>query len=337
MPELVRCDRRAWLLFFWPTLWFWPSSIGKEAVLLLAVGLVTLGYVGRHERIHWIPIVAGFALALAIRPHLAGVLAVAICVAEWTSREWTFARLLQSVVMSALAVWLLVTAFGMLSLADIEAAEQLLRTTAEQTNQGGSAFDTGGGYATAIPMAFVNILFRPFITEANSPMALVSSLEMMAVLGARVPQPAARAVQSAVVAAQSAPEICDSVHVSLRLMIGLTFQNFGIIARQRALVMPMLLLMFVAAPGAPGAQRAARHAAAPRRRVWRSDAEHRRSHRPVPPHELAGTRVARSRPHGAAARPKGIARRHDPHVSPGRRRYTLARRSGNRCLSCPAG
>ena len=53
------------------------------------------------------------------------------------------------------------------------------------------------------------------------------------------------------------------------LMIGLTFQNVGIIARQRALVMPMLLLMFVAAPG-QGAQSIVRPR--PRRRVWGSEA-----------------------------------------------------------------
>ena len=174
--------RCALLLFFWPTLWFWPSSIGKEAVLLLAIGLVTLGYVGRAERIHWVPMISGLVLALAIRPHVAGVLVVSTCVAEWAARGWTPRRAAQSVLASALAVWLLVVAFGLLGLAsaDSDVLEEFVLDTAQQTNQGGSAFERSGSFATAVPMAFVNILGRPFVTEAHTPMALVSSLEMVA-------------------------------------------------------------------------------------------------------------------------------------------------------------
>jgi hypothetical protein len=262
----------ALLLFLWPTLWFWPSSIGKEAVLILAVGLVTIGYVGRHERIRWMPTILGFALVLAVRPHLAGVLAVATCWAEWTSRTWTPGRLLQSVVMSAVSLWLLVTAFGMLNLPDIEAAEQLLRDTAEHTNQGGSAINSGGGYATAIPMAFVNILFRPFITDVTSVTTLVSSLEMMT-LWALVFRNRRR-VWSSLRSWQQNRLLRLAIPFTFLyvLMIGLTFQNVGIIARQRALVMPMLLLMFVAAPGASGVRAQSVRRSQPRRRMWGNDA-----------------------------------------------------------------
>ena len=259
----------ALLLFVWPTLWFWPSSIGKEAVLILAVGLVMLGYVGRDDRVRWIPTIAGLAIALAVRPHLAGVLAVATCWAEWTSRSWTPGRLVQSAVMSAVAVWLLITAFGMLNLRDIEAAEELLRVTAEHTNQGGSAISSGGGYATAIPLAFINILFRPFITDVTSVTTLVSSIEMMTLWTLVFRN--RRRVRSSLRAWQQNRLLRFAIPFTFLyvLMIGLTFQNVGIIARQRALVMPMLLLMFVAAPG-QGAQSIVRPR--PRRRVWGSEA-----------------------------------------------------------------
>jgi hypothetical protein len=247
----------ALLLFLWPTLWFWPSSIGKEAVLLLAIGLVTLGYVGRAERIHWIPMVSGLALAMAIRPHLAGVLAVSMCVAEWAARGWTARRLTQAVLASALAVWLLVVAFDLLGLAsaDSDVLQAFVLDTAAQTNQGGSAFERAGHLITALPMAFVNILCRPFVTEAHNPMALVSSLEMMAfwVLVIRN----RRQLWSVLRSSRINRLLRFAIPFSLLyiLMIGLTFQNFGIIARQRALVMPALLLVLAAAVPAARTQR----------------------------------------------------------------------------------
>ena len=240
--------RCALLLFFWPTLWFWPSSIGKEAVLLLAIGLVTLGYVGRAERIHWIPMASGFALALAIRPHLAGVLAVSTCVAEWAARGWTARRVFQSLLASALALGLLVTAFSLLGLAnaDSDALETFVLDTAQQTNQGGSAFERSGSLAMALPMAFVNLLGRPFVTEAGNPMALVSALEMMAfwVLVIR----SRRQLGSALRSWRNNRLLRFAIPFSVLyiLMIGLTFQNLGIIARQRALVMPALLMVLAA-------------------------------------------------------------------------------------------
>jgi len=259
----------ALLLFFWPTLWFWPSSIGKEAVLLLAVGLVTLGYVGRAERIHWLTMVSGLALAMVIRPHLAGVLAVSICVAEWTSRDWTFRRVAQSIVASAAALWLLTSALDLVGLggADLDSMQAFVAHTAQQTHQGGSSFERASP-AFAVPMAFFNMLCRPFITEANSPMAFVSSLEMMAfwLLVFRH----GRRLRSVLQSWRSNRLLRFAIPFALLyiLMLGITFQNAGIIARQRALVMPVLLSLVAMVPAA----RARRAPVKQYRRVWRRPA-----------------------------------------------------------------
>ncbi|RPI57369.1 MAG: hypothetical protein EHM55_02095 [Acidobacteria bacterium] len=260
-------QQAALLLFFWPTLWFWPSSIGKEATLLLAIGLVMLGYVGRGERIHWIPLAGGFALALAVRPHLAGVLAISACVAEWTSRGWTPRRVAQSLVASAGALWLTIRALELLGLSgtDLASMQEFVAYTGQQTYQGGSAFDRPT-MAAAIPMSFINILCRPFITEANNGMALASSLEMMALWAIALLN--LRNLKSVLQSWRSNRLLRFAIPFALLyiLMIGLTFQNFGIIARQRTLVMPALLLLFAAKPVV--AMRRAR--TVPTRRVWRN-------------------------------------------------------------------
>jgi hypothetical protein len=256
------------LLFFWPSLWFWPSSIGKEAVLLLAVGLVTLGYVGCEGRIRWLPMTAGLSLALVIRPHLAGVLAVSTCVAEWTTGGWTTRRFAQSIFTSILAVWLLVKAFGMLGLeqADYGSIESFVLHSSGQTFQGGSAFDRADSLPVAVPMAFLNILFRPFIIEAHSSMALVSSLEMMVFWWVVIRNRRHIATRLRSWGDNRFVRFAVPFVLLYIVMIGITFQNFGIIARQRALVMPALLLVMA---GVPAFGRHRRRAVAGRpRRIW---------------------------------------------------------------------
>jgi hypothetical protein len=257
-------------LFFWPSLWFWPSSIGKEAVLLLAVGLVTIGYVGRSERIHWVPLVSGLTLAMSVRPHLAGVLAVSMCVAEWCAREWTLRRMFQSVAAGALMVWLVGVAFSLLGLSGARADgfETYVLQTAGQTNTGGSSFERSESLVSAVPMAFVNILARPFITEANNAMALASSVEMLALWGIIFTH--RRTLGSVLRSWRMNRLVRFAMPFTLLyiLMIGITFQNSGIIARQRTLVIPMVLLMIAAVPVAV----TRRTSSAPRRRVWRHHA-----------------------------------------------------------------
>jgi hypothetical protein len=235
----------ALLLFFWPSLWFWPSSVGKEAVLLLAIGLVTLGYVGNGRRIRWAPMTAGLILALIIRPHVAGVLAVAACASEWTSGGWTSRRFVQSMVTSALTITLLVKAFTLLGVnsTDYTSVESFVTHWAQQTSQGGSAIERADSSLVAVPMAFINILFRPFLTEARSAVAIVSSLEMLAFWALVLLN--VQRLSSVFRSWQTNRLLRFVIPFALLyiLMIGLTFQNLGIIARQRTLVLPALLMV----------------------------------------------------------------------------------------------
>jgi hypothetical protein len=93
-------------------------------------------------------------------------------VAEWTCREWSARRVAQSVLASAVALWLVISALDMMGLgsADLDTMQAFVVQTSGQTSQGGSAFDQIGTGAAAVPMAFVTILCRPFLTEATSPM-----------------------------------------------------------------------------------------------------------------------------------------------------------------------
>src|SRR5207302_1290095 len=75
--------RYALLVFFFPTLLFWPSSIGKEAFMILALGAAALGaaqlFVGRFRGLVWLAL--GLWGAAVVRPHMALIVGAGLVVA----------------------------------------------------------------------------------------------------------------------------------------------------------------------------------------------------------------------------------------------------------------
>src|SRR5262245_533392 len=82
VPE-GRLGTYAKLVFFLPSLAFWPSSVGKEAPMLFGLGLATYGaarlLAGRGGGLVWT--VCGVVLAGAIRPHVAALFMIGLGIA----------------------------------------------------------------------------------------------------------------------------------------------------------------------------------------------------------------------------------------------------------------
>lgn len=240
----------AWLCL-WPSLWFWPSSIGKEALLLLATGMVVYGYAGPRGRFRMVWLLLGLGFCLLVRPHLATVFAVSLAASYWLSlgRRWTFGTLVQAAVSAILAVVIFSQALTQLGLADadLEGVQEYIQYRASLTTVGGSTIETARGQGLlAVPMAFVNILMRPFPWEAHNAFALVSALEIavfwwLVWRRRRALGLALRTWRSNRLLRFALPTIFLYV-----LMIGLTFGNLGIISRQRTLIFPFLFLVLEA-------------------------------------------------------------------------------------------
>jgi hypothetical protein len=242
-PVVVRYATWIWV---WPSLWFWPSSVGKEAVIVLATGILLFGYAGRSGSIRWGPYLAGVLLALAIRPHYAAFLVLVTGVTHWLG-SWegrSPRRLVEAGVVVLVAVMALVAMTSMFGVesADLEGMQELLVFRGQKTLIGGSNLGSLPSGVTGVPLAFVNIWMRPFPWEAHNLTALLSMAELL-VLWTLV----WRYRKSLL----SVPK-CWRTHRFLRfatvtvvgytLLIGYTFGNLGIIARQRT---PMFIFVFM--------------------------------------------------------------------------------------------
>lgn len=234
-----------WLVF-WPSIVFWPSSIGKEAFLLFTLGLAVWGYAHLPSPAAWPALVGGLLLTGMVRPHLAGVAMVAMVVGVLMTRskghmtgKWYFQLLFWG---AALAITMYLSA-GALGIESAESAVEKVEYQATQSNQGGSAAGVLSVSPLQIPNALIRTLFRPFVWEAGSPFMLVSAVEVIVLVALIVLR--RRQLRVALRDWRQHRLIGFSVVfvVLCALMLGFAMSNLAIIARQRVLLFPALLLL----------------------------------------------------------------------------------------------
>jgi hypothetical protein len=240
-----------WILLF-PSLVYWPSSIGKESIVLMGLGIAVMGFVGRNERINWPLLALGVFLVFAIRPEVAGVLVVSFILAQWLSfgGRWTARRAAQAVVIAGVGTVALVYFMRASGL------EQLDLEYVTSYVEGSNARDVGGGSSIepvevgplGIPVALMNILFRPFPWEAGNAMMLLAGAEIwlfwLIVLARR--QNFLRALNDW--RGDRLLRIAIPFILIYSIALGMMMSNLGIIARQRIFLFPFLFVLLEARP-----------------------------------------------------------------------------------------
>lgn len=248
--------RYAVLVLFLPSLLFWPSSIGKEAWMCLALGVVAYG--SSRLLTHasgGLPVIATGALMLyMVRPHVAALISVATFVAVLLKRPPKDASILFPIGKLAVIVLLgagLVVAVGQLEQFfgvdefNSDAVETTLNEVAQQTGQGGSQFTSGSTTdlsPSRFPEAFVGVMFRPFPWQATNLQALIAAAES-AFLAALVLTSWSRILGS-IRSILRTPYVLLCCTYTVLFVYGFSaFANAGILVRQRVQVLPFVLVL----------------------------------------------------------------------------------------------
>lgn len=241
----VHFARWVWL---WPSLCFWPSSIGKDALMVLGAGLAAYGYVGNGSARRWVYLALGVLLCGAIRPHVAAVVAGSALAAESMTRGSLLnaRRIAGLIVAAALVAYSIRTGLAQLGLgdADLEGVQEQFDFRAVRTEHGGSRIAIATGWST-VPMALITILMRPFPWEARG-IAILSAAEMTLFWGIAVAQWSS--VWKLVRNWRDSPftRFALPMVMGISLMYGLAFANLGIISRQRSIILPFMLTLLAA-------------------------------------------------------------------------------------------
>lgn len=263
--------RYAMLVFFLPSLLYWPSSIGKEAWMLLTLGLsaYAVARIMVHRFSGYLLLVPGLLGAAAVRPHMAALLAAGLPLSyllRRSARPSVFSLLAKGVgalvILAALtfAVGAAEERFGVEG-QGLTGAEEVIDRTSEQTSQGGSEFEAERPDSIAdVPLAAFTVLFRPLPHEAHNLQALLTSFEgvlLLALFGFSW-----RRLRGLPRECWRTPYVMFCSTYSLLFMLTFSsFGNFGILVRQRAQLFPLALVV-LALPAVHDARRRRAEAAA---------------------------------------------------------------------------
>ena len=243
----------AYLLFFLPSLVFWPSSIGKDAWMMFTVGIATYGIAQLLTR--WTlgglaTAAVGLWLASLVRPHVAALVASAFVVAIVTRKSRSEHRELAPVLKAAaivlvllLAVALTVKTSGSLKIGVNGGLGATLTRIEDRTSTGGSDFSPSiADSPVRFPVAAVTVLFRPFIFEAHNTQARLAALESTALMVLILLR--FRWVIAALKSWRRQPYVVFCLtYVVLFIIAFSSFSNFGLLARERVQLYPLLLVL----------------------------------------------------------------------------------------------
>jgi hypothetical protein len=259
--SLPQSDERRYrlLLFLAPTMWFWPSSIGKDSLMVFALGVATYGgaRILRGEWAGLVPVFLGGALVVIVRPHLAliwtvgfGAALIVRSVRSYdsghgsTGKRGQVAFIALPLMMVALAV--IIPRFEQFFEIDQlsgDTAGELFTEVDRRTSKGGSELNMPDPQN---PVGFVavvgTIMFRPLPFEARNPAALVASLENVFYLWVFFRW--RRSVWNAVRQVFRTSWVAFAIAYSMVFCFAFaSIENFAILARQRAQLFPVVFVL----------------------------------------------------------------------------------------------
>ena len=251
------------LVVLLPSILFWSSAIGKDALEQLFIGVSAYGFARATKRLDPRAILVcsiGVAGSAAVRPHIGAMLAVSILVPlglgkTRTRSGWiaTAGKMLLLPLLAAGTLFMVSQAelfVGMQS-SDFENGIKTLNTKQQDAILGISTFNQG----ESLPRRIVEgpfMLFRPFPWEVHSATAGIASLEGIGLL--YLCWRRRRELWALLRRWREA-------YVGFLLLYSLEFSiifaaasgNFGTLVRQRIMLVPIVLMLFCAERSATAA------------------------------------------------------------------------------------
>ncbi len=253
-PKLYRI-----LLFFLPSVFFWPSSLGKDAWVFFGSGFVVYGLVKftRLDQLSGLMVIGiGLLLIGLIRPHIAIFMILSLGVAylpfffrSVRNPQHLLSWLVGGAISVALGLHVLQSGAEFLQtrgLEDLseEGLQQYYYQRQSMDLKGGSSFAPSVVLELgAIIAAPVIVLLRPFPWEAHNPQAIITALESMFWLGIFLYRRKIFLQRLRTIAMD--PLVAFALVFCAIMILSLTTMgNFGLLARQRVTVLPFLWILF---------------------------------------------------------------------------------------------
>lgn len=245
--KVLNIQRLATLIVFLPSVSFWSSGIGKDALSFMAAGLALWAALDLGRRA---PLMAlSVAVMLLVRPHMAGMMVMGLTLASLLDAKASFGkRLVLGGIAATVAASLVPFALKYAGVGEAVNAEAL--TTYIESRQAHN-MEGGGGVDIAnmiLPMQLFTYMFRPIIFEARTVFALAAAVDNLILLYLFVAGGMTlwRGTRSGL----GENRVFMWTYVLLAwLVLALTTANLGIALRQKWMFAPMLIFLFISVIG----------------------------------------------------------------------------------------
>lgn len=245
--------RYAYFVLLFPSMLYWPSSIGKEAWILVGLGMSALGLAKLLARKAGglIAIFTGLLAIALVRPHIAILFIASVLPAYlWPRGRLNSMPLRQWVLWGFTAALIVIASLILLGrvqeqfgIEGLSQADTAFEETSRRTSQGGSSFDPIEVRSPAdLPQSLVTVLFRPFPFEAHNLQTLIASAETSLLLVLVVFS--WRRIVRLPGFALGQPYVRFATFMTLLSAVAFSYMgNFGVLARQRVQYLPFFLVL----------------------------------------------------------------------------------------------
>lgn len=234
-------------IVFLPSISFWSSALGKDALAFMATNLALWATLNFKKRI-WLMILS-IIVMFVVRPHVAGFMVIALAASLVIhARISLLQRLILGVISVSAAAVVIPFALqyaGLNESADAEAVLAYIEGRQFVNSGGGSSIDIA---SMSLPMKMFTYLFRPLPFEVGSIFQFAASLDNVillflffvggfAMLKGRKSQLGENRIYLWVFS------------LLMLLILSMTTANLGISVRQKWMFAPLLIFLFISVMG----------------------------------------------------------------------------------------
>lgn len=239
--------RLATLIIFLPSVSFWSSAIGKDAISFLAVGLAMWSALQLNKRV-WL-MVLSISLMLAVRPHMAGMIVIGLALSIMFDKKTNIVRRLGLGVFAMIGAAVMVPfALQYAGVSDPSSAEAVMDYVEKRQSynmEGGGGVDIS---SMSLPMQLFTYMFRPLIFEAHSVTALAAALDNLVLLYLFIAGGYALVMKKARKFTENRKFMW--VYAGLAwIVLAMTSANLGIAVRQKWMFAPVLIFLLISLIG----------------------------------------------------------------------------------------
>lgn len=233
----------ATLVIFLPSISFWSSGIGKDPISFLSVVLALWSSLNLKNRL--------FAMSLSIimmffvRPHIAGILIIALAVSLLFDKK---TNALVKVVLASVTIGIssLLIPYA-LNYAGVQGSNTPEEIAEYIQGREDVYKNTGSGVTLSemsFPMKLFTYMFRPIILEARSVTQIFSALDNILLLYLFIAG-GYRIIKNKNLTSLENRKFMWAYAIIAWLVLALTTGNLGIAVRQKIMILPFFLYLFI--------------------------------------------------------------------------------------------